>query len=140
GGELTRLDLAGLLVEAPDLILLDEPTNNLDADARAMAARVLRRWSGGAVVVSHDRALLREMDRIVEISPLGVAVYGGGYDLYAEQKAVEQAAAERALADAPKAVDRAAREARQAIERKARRARAGPTSGGRGPGPMALPG
>src|SRR5690606_9090851 len=125
GGELTRLDLARLLVEAPDLILLDEPTNNLDADARAMAARVLRRWSGGAVVVSHDRALLREMDRIVEISPLGVAVYGGGYDLYAEQKAVEQAAAERALADASKAVDRAAREARQAIERKARRDRAG---------------
>ena len=76
-----------------ELILLDEPTNHLDADGRALVAERLSRWPGGAVVVSHDRALLRRMDRIVELSPLGATVYGGNYDLYAERKATERAAA-----------------------------------------------
>jgi ATPase subunit of ABC transporter with duplicated ATPase domains len=125
GGELTRLRLAGLLIAQPDLLLLDEPTNHLDADARRIVAGVLGRWKGGAVVVSHDRDLLRRMDRIVELSSLGVAVYGGAYDLYAERKAAERAAAERDLASAERDVDRAAREGRTAAEKKARRDRAG---------------
>jgi ATPase subunit of ABC transporter with duplicated ATPase domains len=58
---------------------------------------VLRRWKGGAVVVSHDRTLLRGMDRIVELSSLGARSYGGGYDLYAERKAQAVAAAEHDL-------------------------------------------
>lgn len=125
GGEQTRLRLARLLFEAPDLILLDEPTNNLDADARTVIAGVLGRWKGGAVVVSHDRTLLRGMDRIVELSSLGAAVYGGGYDLYAARKAEEQAAAERDLAVARREAARVAREVQKAGEKKARRDRAG---------------
>lgn len=125
GGELTRLRLARLLIAAPDLLLLDEPTNHLDAEARALVADVLGRWKGGAVVVSHDRALLNRMDRIVELSSLGIAIYGGGYDLYAERKAVERAAAERDLNAAERDVDRAARDARKAVEKKARRDKAG---------------
>jgi ATPase subunit of ABC transporter with duplicated ATPase domains len=125
GGELTRLRLAGLLIARPDLLLLDEPTNHLDADARRIVAGVLGRWKGGAVVVSHDRDLLRRMDRIVELSSLGVTVYGGDYDLYAERKATERAAAARDLASAERDVDRAAREGQKAAEKKARRDRAG---------------
>ena len=100
GGQLTRAALAGLLAAAPDLILLDEPTNNLDAAGRALVAEVLGAWRGGAVVVSHDRGLLRRMDRIVELSSLGAKVYGGGYDLYAERKAAEEAAEAAAKAAA----------------------------------------
>lgn len=125
GGELTRLRLAGLLIAAPDLLLLDEPTNHLDADARRIVAEVLGRWKGGAVVVSHDRELLRRMDRIVELSSLGAAIYGGNYDLYTECKTAERAAADRDLASAGRDVDRAARESQKAVERKARRDRAG---------------
>jgi ATPase subunit of ABC transporter with duplicated ATPase domains len=44
GGQVTRAALAGLLIAAPDVILLDEPTNNLDAPARSLLADVLRRW------------------------------------------------------------------------------------------------
>ncbi len=125
GGEQTRLRLAALLLDPPDLLLLDEPTNHMDAEGRARVAEVLGRWPGGVVVASHDRALLRRMDRIVELSELGAAVHGGGYDLYAEHKAAERAAAERALETAERDVDRAARDNQRAVERKARRDRAG---------------
>lgn len=125
GGQVTRVSLAGLLAREPDLLILDEPTNNLDAEARELVARVLERWRGGAIVVSHDRELLRRMDRIVELSGLGAKVYGGNYDLYMERKAAEEAAAARDLADAERAQARVAREVQQAAERKARRDAAG---------------
>jgi ATPase subunit of ABC transporter with duplicated ATPase domains len=125
GGQVTRAALAGLLAAAPDLLLLDEPTNNLDAEARRLVAQVLERWRGGAVVVSHDRDLLRGMDRIVELSSLGARVHGGAYDLYVERKAAEEAAAARELADAERTQARVARESQLALERKARRDAAG---------------
>jgi len=125
GGEQTRLRLAALLMARPDLLILDEPTNNLDADARQIVARVLNGWKGGAVVVSHDRSLLRQMDRIVELSSLGGAVYGGNYDAYEQRKALERAAAERELENAERQVKQTARAAQTAVERKARRDKAG---------------
>lgn len=125
GGEQTRVRLAGLLLRQPDLLVLDEPTNHLDAEGRAAIADLLGRWPGGVVVVSHDRALLRRMDRIVELSRLGVATYGGGYDLYAERKAAERAAAEHDLEAAERDASRVSRENQKAVERKARRDKAG---------------
>ena len=125
GGEQTRLRLAGLLLAQPDLLVLDEPTNHLDADARRLVGEVLGRWKGGAVVVSHDRGLLRQTDRIVELSALGAAVFGGNYDLYAERKAAERAAAERELDAAERQRAQVDREAQRALEKKARRDRAG---------------
>ena len=86
GGQVTRAALAGLVARAPDLLILDEPTNNLDAEARRLVAEVIARWPGGAVVVSHDRDVLRRMDRIVELSGLGARLYGGNYDLYLQRK------------------------------------------------------
>lgn len=128
GGEQTRLRLARLLLDRPDLLVLDEPTNHLDREARVLVAEVLDRWPGGVVVVSHDRALLRRMDRIVELSALGPAVHGGNYELYAERKALERAAADRGLDAAEREADQAARENQRALERKARRDRAGKAS------------
>lgn len=125
GGEQTRLRLAALLLARPDLILLDEPTNHMDADGRALIAGVLERWAGGAVVISHERDLLRRMDRIVELSSLGAATYGGNWDFYAERKAAEREAAERALASAQSQADRAAADAQRRLEVQARRDRAG---------------
>lgn len=138
GGQATRAGLARLLVAAPDVLLLDEPTNNLDADAREVVGRLLSRWRGGAVVVSHDRALLRGMDRIVELSSLGARSYGGGYGLYAERKAVEAEAAQRDLDHAEREVRRVAREAQVARERKARRDAAGRRFADRGGTPKIL--
>src|SRR5262249_48642847 len=120
--------LAALLIAEPDLVLMDEPTNNLDVAGRRAVAEMLERWRGGALVVSHDRALLRRMDRIVELSGLGVKVYGGNYDLYAARKAEEEAAAERDLASAERELARTERALQQAAERKAKRDAAGKRS------------
>ncbi len=125
GGQATRAMLAALLIDRPDLLLLDEPTNNLDADARRMVAEVLAGWRGGAVGGSHDRGLLRRMDRIIELSGLGARVYGGGYDLYAERRAEERAAAAQALDNAERGARQARREAQAARERQDQRNAAG---------------
>ncbi len=138
GGQVTRVSLAGLLARQPELLILDEPTNNLDAAAKALVADVLAGWRGGAIVVSHDRDLLRRMDRIVELGGLGAKVYGGNYDLYAERKAAEVAAASRELAEAERAQARVAREVQQAAERKARRDAAGKRFAAKGSEPKIL--
>ncbi len=125
GGQATRAALAALLIAEPDFILMDEPTNNLDAEGRAAVADLLERWQGGALVVSHDRSLLRRMDRIVELTGLGANVYGGNYDLYAARKADEEAAAARDLERAEQALARTERGIQVAKERKARNDAAG---------------
>ena len=138
GGQATRAGLARLLIARPDVLLLDEPTNNLDVEAKAIVARVLTRWRGGVVVVSHDRSLLRGMDRIVELSSLGARSYGGGWDLYAERKAAEADAAQRDLDHAEKEIRRVAREAQVARERKDRRDAAGRKFAAKGSEPKIL--
>jgi ATPase subunit of ABC transporter with duplicated ATPase domains len=132
GGQRTRLSLAALLVQQPDFLLLDEPTNNLDADGRAAVADLLRGWRGGAIVVSHDRALLGEMDQIVELTTLGANVYGGGWALYEERKALELAAARHDLATAERTLDQIDRKTQEMRERKARRDGAGARKAARG--------
>ena len=128
GGQMTRARMAALLVADSDFIILDEPTNNLDADGRAAVTELLETWSAGALVISHDRALLRRMDRIVELSSLGMRIYGGGYDLYAERKVAEQVGAARDLDTAARRMARVDRDAQAAAERKARRDSAGKRS------------
>ncbi|HLI67514.1 MAG TPA: ABC-F family ATP-binding cassette domain-containing protein [Caulobacteraceae bacterium] len=121
GGEATRAALAAMLIEAPDVLLLDEPTNNMDSGGRAAVVELMAGWKGGAIVVSHDRALLRQMDRIVELTGLGANVYGGNYDLYAERKAAEEAAAARALDAAEQALGKVKQEIQTAREQKFKR-------------------
>ena len=104
---------------------MDEPTNNLDAEGRVAVAAMLERWRGGALVVSHDRALLRRMDRIVELTSLGAEVYGGGYDLYAARKAEAEAAARRDFDHAQQALARTERGVQATKERKDRADAAG---------------
>ncbi len=121
GGETTRVVLASLFLRRPDLLLLDEPTNNLDRESRQALRAALAAWPGGLVVVSHDRALLRLMDRMVELTPKGAKSYGGNYDLYVAQRDAEAQAAQEQLAAAEKELRRARRDAQAARERQDRR-------------------
>ncbi|PCE31402.1 ABC-F family ATP-binding cassette domain-containing protein [Burkholderia ubonensis] len=97
GGQLARVALIGALLSDAGLLVLDEPTNHLDAPGRAWLRAALDGWRGGLVVVSHDRALLADVERIVELTPQRVRSYGGNYALYRAQRDAEQDAAQAAL-------------------------------------------
>ena len=58
GGELRRLELLKLLIGGPNLLVLDEPTNDLDVETLAVIEDALDSWPGTLVVVSHDRYFL----------------------------------------------------------------------------------
>lgn len=138
GGQRTRAALAALIFAQPDFLLLDEPTNNLDRAGRRAIIEFVRGWNGGAIIVSHDRELLGEMDAIVELTALGATRYGGNYASYRARKDGELNAAGRARAHAEKTRDEAARRAQQAAERKARKDSAGKKARARGDQPKIL--
>lgn len=138
GGQRTRAALAGAMFAAPDFLLLDEPTNNLDREGREAVRDLLAGWRGGAIVVSHDRELLEEMDAIVELTTLGGTRYGGGWSAFQARKAIEQAAIEAELAGAEKELGRVKRQAQVTAERQARRDAGGRRKAARGDEPAIL--
>ncbi|NJC21562.1 ATPase subunit of ABC transporter with duplicated ATPase domains [Arthrobacter pigmenti] len=91
GGQLARVALAALLLSRFDVVLLDEPTNDLDLDGLARLEAFMRSLRGGAVLVSHDREFLaRCVTTVVELdlAQNQVSVYDGGYDAFLEERAV----------------------------------------------------
>ena len=86
---------------------------------------MLERWRGGAVVASHDRALLERVDRIVELTPVGVTIFGGAWSAFAEARDAARARAEADLEPRRRALRNAERAVQKAKEKKARRDKAG---------------
>ena len=129
GGEAMRVALLGAMLSGADFLVLDEPTNHLDAPSRAALGAQLRAWRRGLLVVSHDRALLAQMERIVELSPQGLRSYGGNLDFYCEARAEEEEGARRALDHARQAMLRDERAMREQAERQQRRQAQGAREG-----------
>ncbi|WP_148614181.1 ABC-F family ATP-binding cassette domain-containing protein [Nocardioides rubriscoriae] len=91
GGQAARVALAALLLSRFDVVLLDEPTNDLDLDGLARLETFVQGLRGGVVLVSHDREFLaRCVTRIVELdlAQHQVSVYDGGYDAFLEEREV----------------------------------------------------
>ena len=87
GGQKKLLGLARLLLVHPDLLLLDEPDNHLDLEGKALLEKVIRAYSGGVVIVSHDRYLLDlVVDEIAEMENGKLEFYSGSYSEYAFEK------------------------------------------------------
>ncbi len=97
GGETVLAALTGLQLSGDDIVLLDEPTNNLDRESRRRLYTAIAAWRGTLIVVSHDIALLGLMDETAELRTGSLTVFGGPYDEYQAYLAREQAAAEQAL-------------------------------------------
>ena len=87
GGEKTRLALAVLLLEKPDILFLDEPTNHLDIGTLKWLEQYLKGYRGTMVIVSHDRYSLDEtVTRIFEVENKKLNIYEGNYSFYAAER------------------------------------------------------
>ncbi|KAA9148829.1 ABC-F family ATP-binding cassette domain-containing protein, partial [Microbacterium lushaniae] len=116
GGEAILAAIAGIRLTAAPITLLDEPTNNLDRDARARVAEMVRSWRGALVVVSHDVALLELMDDTAELYANALSTFGGPYSQWRAWLDAEQDAARQAERTAAQVVRREKRD-RIAAER-----------------------
>ncbi|MFC2640724.1 MAG: ABC-F family ATP-binding cassette domain-containing protein [Propionibacterium acidifaciens] len=97
GGQRRRLQILLLLLDEPNVIILDEPTNDVDADMLAVLEDLLDSWPGTLIVVSHDRYLVeRVTDQQYALLDGRLRHVPGGVDEYLRLRAAERAAAERA--------------------------------------------
>lgn len=91
GGEKKRLNLLRVLMEAPNVLILDEPTNDLDIRTLTILEDYLDRFDGIVIVVSHDRYFLdRVTKRLFAFEPDGICQFEGNYSEYALVREMEQ--------------------------------------------------
>jgi len=92
GGEKSRLILAKLLINPPNLLLLDEPTTHLDVDAVGALVRALNQYEGTVVFISHDIYFVRSVaNNVIEVKNGNVRNFPGSFDYYIEKKDQAQA-------------------------------------------------
>jgi len=97
GGQAKRVAIAHALMIRPDLLIMDEPTNQLDADTITWLEQYLGRYPGALLLVTHDRYFLdRVTTRILEIDRQAVRSFAGSYQYYVRRK--DEIEAERANA------------------------------------------
>lgn len=110
GGEAVLAALVGVRLRGAPIALLDEPTNNLDRDARARVHDLVRSWRGTLIVVSHDTALLELMDETAELYASSLSTFGGAYSAWRAAHEEQQAVARQAEAAARQQVRREKRD------------------------------
>ena len=125
GGEAVLTAVTGIRLRGSDVALLDEPTNNLDGEARERLYEIVRTWRGALVVVSHDRDLLELVDDTAELRAGSLTTFGGTYAQYEEWLQVQQEAARQAVRDAEQVLRREKRQRIEAEERVAHSQRQG---------------
>ena len=106
GGWKMRVALAALLFSAPDVLLLDEPSNHLDLESTLWLENFLKAYPGTLIVISHERDLLNNVvDTILHLQGGKLTVYPGGYDAFETQRAerAAQLASAKASQDAQRA-------------------------------------
>lgn len=118
GGQKTKVFLAGIQINNPEIIILDEPTNHLDLEGRKLLYDLIHKTDATVIIVSHDRTLLNLVDTLFELSNQGISTYGGNYDFYAEQKEVEEEALHNDIHAKERALKKAKEKERETLERK----------------------
>ena len=106
GGEKIRLAFLRLFLQAPNFLLLDEPTTHLDLDGRRLLQEALQKYSGTILLVSHDIEFVRAVaTSVLEITREGIRQFPGGYDYYSEKKLERDRAAGESGSTAKKDVE-----------------------------------
>ena len=92
GGEKMKVYLAKILLEEPDVLLMDEPTNFLDSNQVDFLAKYLKNFSGAFIVISHDEGFIREIANVIyELNNKTFVRYKMNYDAYLKEREVRQA-------------------------------------------------
>lgn len=125
GGEAVTAALAALTRSRPQLLLLDEPSNNLDASGRARLYQLLQQPPCPVLLVSHDRELLGLVDQILELRQGTLETVSGNYQDYRQALETQQQAAARHLRQAKASERRQKKERIEAETKLARAARSG---------------
>jgi ABC transport system ATP-binding/permease protein len=122
GGERNRLLLARLFTKPSNVLVMDEPTNDLDAETLELLEELLLDYPGTLLLVSHDRTFLNNVvtSTLVLEGQGRVGEYVGGYDDWLRQRPLVVSAAMQKIAGR-KAVERPQRERRQALSYKEQR-------------------
>jgi ATP-binding cassette subfamily F protein uup len=108
GGEKRRLFLLRVLMSAPNVLILDEPTNDLDVQTLAVLEDYLEDFKGCVIVVSHDRYFLdRTIDRIFAFEDTKIREFPGNYSVYLDFKRAEEAKAKQLQAELEKSKPKA---------------------------------
>ena len=123
GGEAVLVAIAGIRLRRAPITLLDEPTNNLDREARAKLAAMVQAWKGTLIVVSHDLSLLELMDDTAELYAQTLSVFGGPYSEWRAWLDAEQDAAKQAEVTAAQVLRKEKRQRIEAEVKLAHRAR-----------------
>jgi len=107
GGEKRRLFLLRILMGAPNLLILDEPTNDLDVQTLAVLEEYLEDFNGCVIAVSHDRYFLdRTIDKVFSLEEGGnIREYPGNYSIYLDYKKAEAAQEQAETKETPKIVE-----------------------------------
>ncbi|MDD5657845.1 MAG: ATP-binding cassette domain-containing protein, partial [Elusimicrobia bacterium] len=138
GGEWTRVRLLKRLASGAGFIVLDEPTNNLDRQARECVLEFARSTRRGLLVISHDRELLGAVDVILELSNQGLATFGGNWSAYELERGRERARLARDLEQASRERDQASRAKAEKLRAQEKRMRHARNSGSKAGLPQIL--
>jgi ATPase subunit of ABC transporter with duplicated ATPase domains len=125
GGQRTSLALLKIQFATPNILLLDEPSNNLDEAHRVNLQRWLSAWNKPALIVSHDRDLLNLMHGICELSDQKILRHPGNFTTFWQIRNKALELAEKSRHDAREEIRRLKRQAQERAAKAQRRARVG---------------
>lgn len=136
GGEWMRVRLAYKINK--DFLILDEPTNDLDREAKLILKDFLKKYLHGILLISHDREFLNLCEDILELSNQGLTKYGGGWSTYEEEKERERIQLSNNLERAKREREKAKTERFNRIDKQERRNRQGKRAAKKGGMPKIL--
>lgn len=91
GGWRMRIALAKVLIQSPDVILLDEPTNYLDLESIVWLEEWLKSFKGAVLMTSHDRDFMNGIvNRIIEVNNRAITTYTGNFDYYEKEREIRK--------------------------------------------------
>ena len=120
GGEKTKVFLSGIAIHNPEIVLLDEPSNHLDSEARALLHEFIASSKKTILMVSHDQALLHLPEMTLEIYNNTIHAYGGNYTFYKKQKERELLALHTKLEEKTKLIKQTEKRTQEIVQQRKR--------------------